>query len=92
MPDCGQPSSTATQRSVFWTEATTVALSIGRSVRRSITSASIPSPGQRLGRLQRVAHADRQATMVTSLPGRAIRALPIGSTKSSSFGTWCDWP
>ena len=25
--------------------------------------------------------------MVTSLPARAIRALPIGTTKSSSFGT-----
>ncbi len=31
-------------------------------------------------------------TMVTSFPARAIRALPIGSTKSSSFGTGKLWP
>ena len=28
-----------------------------------------------------------KATMVTSLPGRQTRALPMGSTKSSSLGT-----
>src|ERR1051326_9136525 len=37
-PDCGQPSSTTTQRPVFFTDSTTVAVSIGRKVRRSITS------------------------------------------------------
>ncbi len=31
-------------------------------------------------------------TMVTSLPVRWIRALPIGSTKSSSCGTGKDCP
>src|SRR6185437_3578845 len=30
--------------------------------------------------------------IVTSLPGRAIFALPIGNTKSSSFGTGEEWP
>src|SRR3954471_18132195 len=38
-PDCCQPSSTTTQRLVFFTELSTVSVSIGRSVRRSITSA-----------------------------------------------------
>ncbi|MNL74969.1 hypothetical protein D3C87_2006900 [compost metagenome] len=42
-PDCGKPSSTATQRLVFCTEAITVSMSIGRMVRRSMTSASMPS-------------------------------------------------
>jgi hypothetical protein len=32
------------------------------------------------------------ATMVTLSPGRTILALPIGTTKSSSFGTGPDWP
>ena len=32
------------------------------------------------------------ATIVTCWPGRAIFALPIGTTKSSSFGTGNDWP
>ena len=31
-------------------------------------------------------------TMVTSLPGADDAALPIGSRKSSSFGTSKDWP
>ena len=42
-PVCCQPSSTVTARPVFFTEATMVSVSIGRSVRRSITSASMPS-------------------------------------------------
>ena len=42
-PDCGQPSSTVTQRPVFMTERTTVSMSIGRIVRRSMTSASMSS-------------------------------------------------
>ena len=42
-PDCGQPSSTVTMRPVFFTDAMIVSVSIGRSVRRSITSASMPS-------------------------------------------------
>ena len=33
-----------------------------------------------------------QATMVTSEPARAIFALPIGKTKSSSLGTGEEWP
>src|SRR4029079_7321055 len=33
-----------------------------------------------------------QDMIVTSLPARAIFALPIGSTKSSSFGTADEWP
>jgi hypothetical protein len=31
-------------------------------------------------------------TMVTSLPGRATFALPIGTSQSSSFGTSKLWP
>ena len=42
-PDCAQPSSTVTQRPVFFTDAMMVSVSIGRRVRRSMTSASIPS-------------------------------------------------
>ena len=75
-----QPSSTVTQRLVFLTDATTVSVSIGRSVRRSMTSASMPSSAS-FGGLERVGHADAdQETMVTSLPARAMRALPIGTT------------
>ena len=40
-PDCFQPSSTVTSRPVFFTDSTMVAESIGRSVRRSITSAEM---------------------------------------------------
>ena len=39
----GQPSSTVTQRLVFCTLSITVAMSSGRRVLRSITSALIPS-------------------------------------------------
>ena len=39
----GKPSSTVTQRLVFFTDAMTVSVSIGRSERRSMTSAEIPS-------------------------------------------------
>ena len=39
----GKPSSTVTQRLVLRTEAITASVSIGRSERRSITSAEIPS-------------------------------------------------
>jgi len=42
-PDCRQPSSTVTMRPVFFTDSTIVAMSIGLSVRRSITSALILS-------------------------------------------------
>ena len=31
-------------------------------------------------------------TIVTSLPSRAMRANPIGTVKSSSFGTSKVWP
>ena len=44
MPAKGQPSSTETIRFVFLTDATMVSMSSGRMVRRSITSAEIPSP------------------------------------------------
>src|SRR3546814_6726695 len=40
----GQPSSTTTRRLVFLRLSSTVALSSGRRVRRSMTSASMPSP------------------------------------------------
>ena len=39
----GQPSSTTTIRLVLASDASTAGLSSGRSVRRSITSASMPS-------------------------------------------------
>ena len=44
----GQPSSTVTMRLVFFTDAITVSMSSGRSVRRSTTSASIPSSARRV--------------------------------------------
>ena len=40
----GHPSSTVTMRFVFLTDSITVAVSSGRSERKSISSASIPSP------------------------------------------------
>ena len=42
-PAKGQPSSTTTQRWVLATEFSTASVSSGRIVRRSTTSASIPS-------------------------------------------------
>ena len=47
---------------------------------------------QRLGGLQRLATMSEKATIVTWLPGRTIRALPIGTMKSGSSGTGTRWP
>ena len=47
-----QPSSTITTRRVLRTDATIVFMSSGRSVRRSMTSASMPSLRKRVGRGQ----------------------------------------
>jgi hypothetical protein len=76
----GQPSSTTTMRLVFFRLASTVAVSSGRSVRRSITSASMPCSAQ-LGRgIERDADADRIADQghVLALPRHP--RLPIGRT------------
>ena len=60
MPAKGQPSSTRDEAvGLLAPLATMVSMSSGRSVRRSITSAAMPSLGQRLGRFQR--HADHDA-------------------------------
>ena len=58
-PDCGQPSSTTTQRPVFLTEATTV-VDVHRAERAQVDHLGIDALlGEFLGRLERVGHADR---------------------------------
>ena len=58
--DCGKPSSTTTSRLVFLTEAMTVSRSIGRIVRRSMISASMPMPRKFGLGLHRIGHADAE--------------------------------
>ena len=85
-PQRGLASSTITRRPVFFTDSRMVSSSSGDTVRRSITSASMPS-------LARVSAAFKACTAVrltpsnvTSLPGRATAALPMG-TMCSPPGT-----
>ena len=92
MPLCGQPSSTETIRLVFLTDSTIVSMSSGRIVRRSITSASIPSSASFSAAFSARSTISEKAVMVTSPPSRRTLALPIGTTKSSSFGTSKLWP
>ena len=83
----GKPSSTVTQRLVFWTEAITV-VGVHRPERAQVDDLGRnPLLGELLGGLQRVGHADAEADDRQVGPSRAIRALPIGTVKSSSSGT-----
>jgi len=66
---------------VFLTDAMMVSVSIGRSVRRSITSASMPSFASFIGGLDRVAHAVRPGDDGDVVAGADdARALPSGIT------------
>ena len=92
MPAKGQPSSTTTNRLVFFTLSTTVAVSSGRKVRRLITSASIPCSASCLAASRATPTMIEKATMVTCEPARSIFALPMGRMKSSSSGQSKVWP
>ena len=85
MPANGQPSSTETMRLVFFTELTTVSMSSGR-MRAQVDDLRLDALGrQLLGRLQAPCPTmSEKAAMVTSLPGRTILALPIGTMNSGS--------
>ena len=88
----GQPCSTVTMRFVFFTDSMMVALSSGRSVRRSMISASMPSFASASAASMHMPTEMECDTSVTCAPSRTTRALPIGSTKSSSFGTGNERP
>ena len=83
----GQPSSTHSARFVFATDAATVSMSSGRSERRSITSASIPSAASCSATWSARTVANECETIVRSEPCRATAARPIGVTNSGSSGT-----
>ena len=87
IPANGQPSSQETKRLVFCTEVVSVATSSGRKVRRSMTSASMPSAAKASAASRARPTMIEKAVMVTSAPARTTLALPIGSTKSGSVGT-----
>jgi hypothetical protein len=74
------------------TEAMIVSTSMGRMVLRSTTSASMPSFSSSCAAFSAYVMPIPKDTMVTSLPSRWIRALPIGIVKSSSLGTGKVWP
>ena len=92
-PDCGQPSSTVTQRPVFFTDST-IGLGVHRAERAQVDHLGLDALlGEFFGGLERVGHAHRPGDDGDVLARRARScALPIGSTKSSSFGTGNDWP
>ena len=92
MPAKGQPSSTVTRRLVFSTEASTASPSSGRSERRSITSASMPSAASVSAASNARPTMIEKAATVTSLPVRATAALPMGTRCSPSAGTSKLWP
>ena len=56
-----------------------VGVSIGRSERRSITSASMPSASRPAAASSARCTMIEVATMVTSRPGRRMAARPIGT-------------
>ena len=86
MPLCGQPSSTETIRLVFLTDSTMVSVSSGRIVRRSMTSASIPSSASFSAAFSARSTISENAVMVTSSPSRRTLALPIGSDEVVDLG------
>ncbi len=91
-PANGQPSSTVTIRFVFFTLATIVSMSSGRSERRLMTSASMPCSASASAAYIATPTMMLKATRVTRSPARSIFARPIGSTKSSDVGHSKLWP
>ena len=67
-----------------------VAVSSGARVRRSTTSASMPSAASRSAARRATPTIFDQATTVTSRPGRLISAGPMG-TRCSPSGTGPNW-
>ena len=74
-PPVRGPSSTTTSRLVFATDARIVAPSSGRSVRRSMTSASTPSPARGSAAARQSCTRFIGLTSVTSAPSRTTRGL-----------------
>ena len=83
-PPVSGPSSTTTMRFVFATEASTVGMSSGRSVRRSMTSAAMPSAGELIGRLERLVHAVHRGD------DRDVRALAARRRPAERHGLAVD--
>ena len=77
-------SSTVNSRLVAATEASTVAMSRGTRLRRSITVASMPSPASRSAAANARGTISPSATTVQSLPSRSTLAVPSVSTISPS--------
>ena len=82
-----------TQRLVLRTDARIVSRSSGRSVRGSMTSASMPCSSLSVFAARAAVSAIREMpTIVTSEPSRRIAATPKRTVKSSSSGTSPRWP
>mmetsp|Transcript_182 Transcript_182/g.633 ORF Transcript_182/g.633 Transcript_182/m.633 type:complete len:217 (+) Transcript_182:126-776(+) len=84
MPHCGQPSSILIILCVFFTLFTIVSSSRGRSVRRLMTSASIPNSLSSSAAFMHSPTCLLKLTKVMSLPSFITLALPIGTVKSLS--------
>ena len=85
-PLYSQPSSTITQRFVFWTDRRIGASSSGRSVRGSMISHDTPSASSCSAAFIATLTIFDHATIVTSVPSRFTSATPIG-TRYSPSGT-----
>src|SRR3954467_7291966 len=83
-PPVRGPSSTTTSRLVFCTERRIVALSTGRTVRRSITSQWTPSPASVSAAARHSCKVRIALTSVTSVPSRTTAASPMVPSSPST--------
>ena len=83
-PHIEYASSTTSSRPVRETEAMTVSVSSGTTVRRSTTSQSIPPPARASAAARTVCTCAPHATTVMSAPARTTFATPKGTYSSST--------